>query len=173
MLQLNGRCNKVVNSKPCRGIWRDTLTDGDWKECPSCYADEGVAKQCVRCAGRGWLRYVLNVRYDISMAAQIRDLEHRLNVAGRDYVLQVCGGGRHPAPVSAGPLDVMLVECVSEELLDHDDNSPDKIVRDVIDHAKRYMPSAITSEQWAEFYEVAFQWVCKHRAAAAIRDNED
>jgi hypothetical protein len=87
-------------------------------------------------------------------------------------VLQVCGGGHHPAPVSAGPFDVMLVECVSEELLDHEDDSPDKIVRDVIEHAKKFMPSAITAEHWHEFAEAAHEWVCEHRAAAAIRHHE-
>jgi hypothetical protein len=103
----------------------------------------------------------------------IRDLEHRFNLAGRDYVLQVCGCGEDPAPVSAGPADVVLFECVPDELLDHEDNSPDKIVGDVIDHAKQYMPSAITSEQWREFILAAQDWVCEHRAAAAIRDHED
>ena len=107
-----------------------------------------------------------------SMTDQIRDLEHRFNVAGRDYVLQVCGCGHHPAPVSAGPFDVMLVECVSEELLDHEDDSPDKIVADVMDHAKQYMRRAITSEQWKEFAHAAHDWVCEHRAAAAIRDHK-
>ncbi len=102
----------------------------------------------------------------------IRDLEHRFNVAGRDYVLQVCGCGEHPAPVSAGPADVALFECVPEELLDHEDDSPDKIVGDVITQAKKFMPSAITSEQWQKFAEAATDWVCEHRAAASLRDHK-
>ena len=75
------------------------------------------------------------------MNSAIRDLEHGFNVADRKYVLQVCGCGEHPAPVSAGPSDVVLFECVPEELLDHEDESPDKIVRYVIDHAKKFMPA--------------------------------
>ena|ERR1700722_10953534 len=106
------------------------------------------------------------------MTDQIRDLEHRFNVAGRAYVLQVRAGEHSPAPVSAGPFDVMLVECVPKELLDHEDDSPDKIVRDVIDHSKRYMPSAITLEQWHEFTLAAHDWVCEHRAAASLRDHK-
>ena len=106
------------------------------------------------------------------MSVQIRDLEHRFNVAGCDYVLQVCGCGHHPAPVCAGPFDVMLVECVPEDLLDHEDDSPHKIVRDVITHAKQFMPSAITAEQWQEFAVAAHDWVCEHCAAASVRDNE-
>lgn len=105
------------------------------------------------------------------MANPIPDLEHGFNVAGRNYVLQVCGCGHHVAPVSAGPSDVVLFECVAEELLDHEDDSPDKIVRDVIDHAKKFMPDAITPEQWDQFALVAYDWVCEHRAAASLRDH--
>ena len=106
------------------------------------------------------------------MTDDFRDLEHGFNVAGRKYVLQVCGCGHHPAPVSAGPFDVVLFECVPEELLDHEDDSPDKIVRDVVTHAKQYMPNAISPEQWHDFALAAHDWVCEHRAAAAIRDHE-
>jgi hypothetical protein len=102
----------------------------------------------------------------------IRDLEHRFYVAGRDYLLQVCGCEHHPAPVSAGPFDVVLFECVPDELLDHEDDAPEKIVRDVIAHARKFMPDAIKPEQWEEFYNVVFEWVCEHRAAAATRDHE-
>ena len=106
------------------------------------------------------------------MIDPIRDLERRFNVAGRDYVLQVCGFGEHPAPVSAGPSDVVLFECVREELLDHEDDSPDRIVRDLVMHAKQYMPNAISPEQWHDFTLAAHDWVCEHHAAAAIREHE-
>ena len=106
------------------------------------------------------------------MTEKIRDLEHRFHVSSRNYVLQVRGCGEHLAPVRAGPADVVLVECVPDELLDHEDDKSEKVVRDVIIHAKQYMPSAITAEQWHDFALAAHDWVCEHRAAAAIRDHE-
>ena len=107
------------------------------------------------------------------MTDQFRDLEHRFNVTGRDYVLQVCGCGKHPAPVTAGPADVVLFECVPEELLDHEDDSPDKVVSDVIAHAKKFMPDAITPEQWDEFAVAVDDWVCQHRVVAALASHDD
>jgi hypothetical protein len=104
------------------------------------------------------------------MTDQIRDLEHRVNVAGRAYVLQVCVGAHSPTPVSAGPFDVMLFECVSEQLLDHEDDEPEKVLRQLIDDANPFMPDAITVKQWSEFSNKVYAWVCEHRAAASIRD---
>ena len=101
------------------------------------------------------------------MSVAIRDLEHHFHVHNRIYAVQVCGCGHHPAPVSPGSADVVLVDCVPDELLDRDDDAPEKIVRQVIDHAKPRLPAAITPEQWGEFSDAVHSWVCEHRRVAA------
>lgn len=63
------------------------------------------------------------------MNQEIRDLEYRFNVAGRDYVLQVRAGEHSPAPVSAGAFEVLLTEFVELELLNDENIEPEKVVR--------------------------------------------
>jgi hypothetical protein len=101
------------------------------------------------------------------MSAIIRDLEHRFNADGRAYAVQVCGCGNHAAPVSGGPVDIVLFECVPDHVLDHEDDDPHAIVRLVTQHAKARLPASIPTEQWEEFANAVYEWVCEHRRAAA------
>ena len=104
----------------------------------------------------------------MDMTIPVGDLEYRFDVDGHSYLIQICGCGGHPAAGTIGPAEVTLITCVREELLDHEDDDPNKVARDAVKHAKRLLPDPIPDEQWEGLYEAVVQWVCEHRAAAAI-----
>jgi len=100
----------------------------------------------------------------------IRDLDYRFHMRGRAYNVQVCGCGSHPAPTASGASDVTLFTCVPDELLDHEDDDPYKIARDAIARVRKFLPHTVSEAEWEAFEEAVVDWVCEHRAAAALSD---
>lgn len=81
-------------------------------------------------------------------------------------------GAWTPARARRCAADLMLIECVPEELLDHEDDEPHEVADDVVNHAHRLLRSGIAQTQWGALHEAITAWVCEHRAAAEIRDHE-
>ena len=99
----------------------------------------------------------------------IRGLQHRFHVDGRGYIVEVCGCGDHPAAEPVPTFDVIIYTCVPDELLDHEDGEPEKVVRRAFEHVHPLLPGQIDVHQWGEFPDKVYAWVCEHRAAAALR----
>jgi len=53
---INERCGNRFNGKRCQGVLRSAISNGDWKECPTCMASgkEGQSR-CSQCEGFGWI----------------------------------------------------------------------------------------------------------------------
>ena len=93
---------------------------------------------------------------------------HRFHVGDKHYV--VCGCGSHPVPpeysfVVMGALYV----CKPEALMDYEDDDPDRLVREIFGYVHPMLPAAVDAYQWREFEHRVHEWVCEHRAAAAMR----
>ena len=53
---INKRCGNTFNGKRCKGVWQSAISEGDWKECPTCGASgKERDKKCSQCGGVGWL----------------------------------------------------------------------------------------------------------------------
>ena len=103
------------------------------------------------------------------MSTKVPDLQYRFDIDGRAVVVEVCACGDHGKPEPVGVFDVILYSCVSDDLLDHEDDEPEKVVGSVVDHVKRFLPPGAHPEQLGGFSEAVYAWVCKHRAVAAMR----
>ena len=103
--------------------------------------------------------------------SNIRDIQHRFQVNSRGYIVEVCGCGDHPVAEPVTTFDSIVYTCVPDDLLDHEDDEPEKVVRQVFEHVHPLLPAAIDVDQWGEFTDKVLAWVCEHRAAAALRDH--
>jgi hypothetical protein len=120
-------------------------------------------------------RLLDNRRADfVTMARQataISDSQHRFHVDGWNYIIEVCyrcGPASEPVLV----FDTIIYACVSDALLDHECNEPEKVVRHVFDQVHPLLPDAVDLDQWWEFEHRVHEWVCEHRAAGALRMHE-
>jgi hypothetical protein len=103
---------------------------------------------------------------------QVRDLQHRFHVDGRNYIIEGCcrcNRAAEPVPV----FDTIIYACVSDELLDHEDDEPEKIVRAVFDQVHPLLPDAVDVDQWWEFEHRVHEWGCEHPAVTALREHGD
>ncbi len=97
----------------------------------------------------------------------IRDLQYRLTVERRDYVIEVCAPGRNPAPVSAGPFDVHIGVDVAEIIREWRGAEPEPVVRMVVDYVKPLVPKSVRRDQSTKFADAVLAWACAHHAEAA------
>lgn len=100
----------------------------------------------------------------------IRDIQHRFNADGRDYVIEVCAPGKNPAPVSAGPFDVHIAAAAPSNFADTDVEAPEKVAAGIIQSVQALVPKAIAGREWGDFAGAVCNWICSHRRAALIEE---
>lgn len=101
------------------------------------------------------------------MGERLRDLQHRIQADGRNYIIEVCAPGKNPAPVSAGPFDVHVTIAIDEIFPEWTHTEPEQFVRHVVESVKPLVPASVTSDQWSSFADFVLVWVYAHRDAAA------
>jgi hypothetical protein len=100
-------------------------------------------------------------------AETVRDLEHRFDVGGRVYVVQVCSPHPHSAaPISAGAFDAQIVTCAADELSDFNNDDPEFLAQRVVVDISTRLPN-VPDAELAAFCDEIVAWIVEHRRVAS------